>query len=149
MEVIQYVDPTGQTMVARWPSQGTKAIQLGSQLVVEESQQAVFFRDGKALDTFGPGRHTLATLNLPLLTRVLGQRAFPPSPLIFAVLTLARPLLLTVLAVANRRNAGCGFSTRAWSSSVRRPELSSTRWITNITSGRPASYSSNTSATLF
>ena len=67
MEIIQYVDPTGQTMVARVPSQGTKAIQLGSQLVVEESQQAVFFRDGKALDTFTSGRHTLTTLNLPLL----------------------------------------------------------------------------------
>ncbi len=39
-----------------------------------------------------------------------------------------------VLAVANRRNAGCGRSTRFWSSSVSRPELSSTRWITNITS---------------
>ena len=47
-----------------------------------------------------------------------------------------------VLAVANRRNAGCGLITRFWSSSVSRPETSSTRWITNITSGRPASYSS-------
>ena len=47
-----------------------------------------------------------------------------------------------MLAVANRRNAGCGLITRLWSSSVRRPEDSSTRWITNMTSGRPASYSS-------
>jgi membrane protease subunit (stomatin/prohibitin family) len=85
MEVIQYVDPTGQTMVARWPSQGTKAIQLGSQLVVEESQQAVFFRDGKALDTFGPGRHTLATQNLPFLTRVLGLPFEGKSPFQAAV----------------------------------------------------------------
>jgi hypothetical protein len=57
---------------------------------------------------------------------------------------LPRP---TVLAVANKRNAGCGDSTRFWSISVNLPSRSSTRWITNITSGRPASYSSNTSAT--
>ena len=85
MEVIQYVDPTGQTMVARWPSQGTKAIQLGSQLVVEESQQAVFFRDGKSLDTFGPGRHTLATQNLPFLTKILGLPFKGKSPFQAAV----------------------------------------------------------------
>jgi len=81
MDVIQYQDPTGHTMVARWPASGTAAIQFGSQLVVEESQQAVFFRDGKALDVFNPGRHTLETLNLPLLTTLLslpfgGKSAF-------------------------------------------------------------------------
>ena len=43
-------------------------------------------------------------------------------------------------------NAGCGRITLFWSSKVRRPDIS-IRWITNITSGRPASYSSNTSAT--
>jgi len=85
MEVIQYVDTTGQTMVARVPSQGTKPIQLGSQLVVEESQQAVFFRDGKALDTFGPGRHTLATQNLPFLTKILGLPFEGKSPFQAAV----------------------------------------------------------------
>ena len=40
---------------------------LGSQLIVHESQEALFFRDGQALDLFGAGRHTLATQNLPLL----------------------------------------------------------------------------------
>lgn len=40
---------------------------LGSQLIVHESQEAIFFRDGKALDLFGAGRYTLATQNLPLL----------------------------------------------------------------------------------
>ena len=72
MDVIQYQDPTGNTMVSRWPANGTAAIQLGSQLIVEESQQAVFFRDGKALDTFGPGRHTLATQNVPIIASVFG-----------------------------------------------------------------------------
>jgi membrane protease subunit (stomatin/prohibitin family) len=85
MRIIQYVDPTGQTMVARVPTQGTEAIELGSQLVVEESQQAVFFRDGKGLDTFGPGRHTLATMNLPLMTRLLGLPFEGKSPFQAAV----------------------------------------------------------------
>ncbi len=40
---------------------------LGSQLIVHESQEAIFFRDGKALDLFGSGRYTLATQNIPML----------------------------------------------------------------------------------
>lgn len=43
---------------------------LGSQLIVHESQEAIFFKDGKALDLFGAGRYTLATQNLPLLQEV-------------------------------------------------------------------------------
>jgi len=86
MQVIQYQDPLGQTMVARMPPEGTQAIQLGSQLIVEESQQAVFLRDGKALDTFSPGRHTLATQNLPLLTKLLGLPFGGESPFQAAVL---------------------------------------------------------------
>ena len=40
---------------------------MGSQLIVHESQEAIFFKDGKALDLFGSGRYTLATQNLPIL----------------------------------------------------------------------------------
>ena len=39
----------------------------GSQLIVHENQEAIFFMDGQALDLFGPGRHTLETQNLPLV----------------------------------------------------------------------------------
>lgn len=42
----------------------------GSQLVVHESQEAIFFRDGQALDLFGPGRYTLETQQLPLLEKL-------------------------------------------------------------------------------
>ena len=42
----------------------------GSQLIVHESQEAVFFRDGQALDLFGPGRYTIETQQLPLLEKV-------------------------------------------------------------------------------
>jgi membrane protease subunit (stomatin/prohibitin family) len=94
MQIIQYADPTGQTMVARVPRQGTEAIKLGSQLIVEESQEAVFFRDGKGLDTFGPGRHTLATQNLPLLTRVLGVPFDGKSPFQAAVVFVSTKTFL-------------------------------------------------------
>ena len=43
----------------------------GSQLVVHESQEAVFFMNGQALDLFGPGRHALETQNLPLVGKEL------------------------------------------------------------------------------
>ena len=45
---------------------------LGSQLIVNESQEAVFFKDGQALDLFGAGRHTLTTENLPFINRFFG-----------------------------------------------------------------------------
>ena len=43
---------------------------MGSQLIVHESQEAIFFRDGKALDLFGAGRYTLSTQNLPGLEKL-------------------------------------------------------------------------------
>jgi membrane protease subunit (stomatin/prohibitin family) len=79
-DVVEWRDVTGEQIVHRWPDSGPGDIRLGSQLVVRESQAAVFFRDGKALDTFEPGRHTLTTLNLPLLgtlvNLVMGQTPF-------------------------------------------------------------------------
>jgi membrane protease subunit (stomatin/prohibitin family) len=94
MRIIQHVDPTGSTMVARVPASGTAAIELGSQLIVEESQQAVFFRDGRALDTFGPGRHTLATMNLPLLGKILGLPFEGKSPFQAAVVFVSTKTFL-------------------------------------------------------
>jgi len=70
-DVIEYLDPSGREIVHRIPERGSGDFRLGSQLIVRESQAAVFFRDGKALDTFGPGRHTLSTNNIPLLINLL------------------------------------------------------------------------------
>jgi membrane protease subunit (stomatin/prohibitin family) len=71
IDVIECLDPSAEQIVSRWPSSGSAEIKLGAQLLVRDYQAAVFFRDGRALDTFGPGRHTLSTLNVPLITKAL------------------------------------------------------------------------------
>ncbi len=71
MEVIEWLDQTGTEIVNRYPEKGSAEIKFGAQLVVRENQAAIFFRDGKGLDILGPGRHTLSTKNLPILTKVL------------------------------------------------------------------------------
>ena len=72
IDVIQHPSERSDEIVFRVPQQGAGEFKFGSQLIVREGQAAVFFRDGKALDTFGPGRHTLTTNNLPLLTGLMG-----------------------------------------------------------------------------
>jgi membrane protease subunit (stomatin/prohibitin family) len=71
MEVIEWMDLTSEDMIHRIPEQGSLDIKLGAQLIVRESQSAVFFSNGKACDVLGPGRHTLTTLNIPVLTKLL------------------------------------------------------------------------------
>jgi len=85
IEVLEWVDDTGKQMVHRLPADGTGAIKFGAQLVVHENQAAVFFRDGRALDVLGPGRHTLTTQNLPLLTKALSLPFDFKSPFRVAV----------------------------------------------------------------
>lgn len=67
MQVIEFLDDSGSVLVKRIPENGQLEIIWGSQLTVRESQEAVFFRDGKALDVFAAGRHILKTQNVPIV----------------------------------------------------------------------------------
>ena len=64
--IIKY-EGDSETLVWKHPIED---FNLGSQLIVHESQEAIFFRDGQALDLFGAGRYTLETQQLPILEKL-------------------------------------------------------------------------------
>jgi membrane protease subunit (stomatin/prohibitin family) len=86
-QVIEWTSAGPEDIVWRYPAEN---IMWGAQLIVHEYEKAVFFRDGKSYDTFGPGRHTLTTLNLPLLTDVFSRVAgFTETPFKAAVIFIS------------------------------------------------------------
>ena len=74
-DVIEYPNEMQDELIHRFPEGEAGDFRIGSQVIVRESQTAVFFRDGKALDVFGPGRHTITTANIPLLIDLV-KKAF-------------------------------------------------------------------------
>jgi excisionase family DNA binding protein len=69
LEVIEWTEDARDTLSYRFPDED-KAIKNGAQLIVRESQVAQFVYLGEFGDTFGPGKHTLATENIPILTKL-------------------------------------------------------------------------------
>ncbi|MBI2837789.1 MAG: SPFH domain-containing protein [Acidobacteria bacterium] len=67
IEVIEWVDDSPDTMVYRFPVY-SKEIKMGAQLTVRETQAAVFLNEGVVADVFAPGRYTLSTQNMPIMT---------------------------------------------------------------------------------
>lgn len=80
IDIIEAPNQGPNDMVVRIPEVGAGDFRLGSQVIVRESQTAVFFRDGKALDTFDAGRHTITTANLPLLSGLIGLATSGKTP---------------------------------------------------------------------
>ena len=69
IDVIEWVEDTDGVLAWRYPFQD-REIQNGASLTVRESQIAMFVNEGKVADVFGPGRYTLTTQTLPILTNL-------------------------------------------------------------------------------
>jgi membrane protease subunit (stomatin/prohibitin family) len=81
LENLEWFDESGKELVHRLPEKGSAEIKWGAQLTVRESQVGVFFYKGKAIEAFRPGRHTLKTGNIPILTKIASLPWAMSSPL--------------------------------------------------------------------
>src|SRR5436305_11580509 len=79
LEIIQWQDDSRDTLSFRYPDMD-KEIKRGAQLIVRESQIAQFVYLGQFGDTFGPGKHTLVTENIPILTKLASWKYGFESP---------------------------------------------------------------------
>src|SRR5258706_4275123 len=79
LEIIQWEDDSRDTLSFRFPDED-KEIKRGAQLIVRESQVAQFIYLGAFGDTFGPGKHTLVTDNIPILSTLKGWKYGLESP---------------------------------------------------------------------
>ncbi len=80
IDVIDHTNVMDDEFTYREPQQGSGDWRMGSQVIVGESQAAVFVRGGEALDVLGSGRHTLSTANLPLLSGLIGLATSGRTP---------------------------------------------------------------------
>ena len=79
LEIIEWTDDSRDTLSYRYPDDD-KEIKNGAQLIVRESQAVQFVAAGKYADAFGPGKHTLTTENIPVLSTILGWKYGFNSP---------------------------------------------------------------------
>ena len=79
IEIIEWTDDSRDTLSYRWPDNDAE-IKNGAQLIVRESQTVQFVYLGQFGDTFGPGKHTLTTENIPVLTTLKGWKYGFQSP---------------------------------------------------------------------
>jgi len=84
-DVVEYPNEMQDEIVHRFPETGPADLRMGSQVIVRESQRVVFFRDGNALDVFGPGRHTIATYNIPKIIDFIGKAFNDRTPFVAEV----------------------------------------------------------------
>ena len=79
IEIVEWTDDSRDTLAYRWPDED-RAIKNGAQLIVRESQMVQFVAAGQYADLFGPGKHTLSTENIPVLSTILGWKYGFESP---------------------------------------------------------------------
>ncbi len=79
LDILEWLDDSSDTLAWRFPMRGQE-IQNGGQLVVRESQEAVFVNEGQMADVFKPGTHRLNTQNLPVLATLKGWKYGFESP---------------------------------------------------------------------
>lgn len=79
LEIIEWTDDSRDTLSYRYPDDD-KEIKNGAQLIVRESQQVQFVAAGQYADLFNPGKHTLKTENIPILSTILGWKYGFNSP---------------------------------------------------------------------
>jgi excisionase family DNA binding protein len=79
IDIIEWTDDSRDTLSYRWPDDD-KEIKNGAQLIVRESQVVQFVAAGKYADLFAPGKHTLTTENIPILSTILGWKYGFNSP---------------------------------------------------------------------
>src|ERR687891_506894 len=79
IDIIEWTDDSRDTLSWRFPDED-KEIKRGAQLIVRESQVAQFVYLGQFGDTFGPGKHTLTTDNIPILSTLKGWKYGFESP---------------------------------------------------------------------
>lgn len=80
IDVVDHTVVAEDELAYREPQGGGGDFRMGSQVIVNESQAAVFVRSGEALDALGPGRHTLSTANLPILSGLIGLATSGRTP---------------------------------------------------------------------
>lgn len=79
IEIIEWLDDTNYTLVHRFPDKDHE-IKNGAKLVCRQGQAAVLVNEGVMADVFGPGTHTLATQNMPVLSTLKGWKYGFESP---------------------------------------------------------------------
>ena len=114
-QVIEWKNPSAEAILWRYPNE---EITWGAQLIVHEYEVAVFFRDGKSYDVFGAGRHTLTTLNLPLVTGLLTRIAGYGE----------KPFKATVIFVSTKVFAG-KYGTRAQTTELAPLQVHGSFWF--------------------
>ncbi len=80
IDVIDHTNVAEDELTYREPQQGSGDWRMGSQVIVGESQAAVFVRGGQALDVLGTGRHTLSVANIPILSGLIGLATSGRTP---------------------------------------------------------------------